>query len=100
MLELYHIFKKICDTDKYEELEMDTDSLCLSLSEENLEVVIFPEKRAECDQLPSKDWTDNFTNETTDNIFPRTCCNVHKEHDKTEPGLFIEEFRNAEMLSL
>ena len=38
MLELYHNFsKKFCDTDKYEELEMDTDSLYLALSEENLE---------------------------------------------------------------
>ena len=33
-LELYYkFFKKFCDTDKYEELEMDTDSLYLALSE-------------------------------------------------------------------
>ena len=32
MLELYNNFlKKFCDTDKYEELEMDTDSLYLAL---------------------------------------------------------------------
>ena len=37
MLELYYnFFKKFCDTDKYEELEIDTDSLYLALSEENL----------------------------------------------------------------
>ena len=30
----YNFFKKFCDTDKYEELEMDTDSLYLTLSEE------------------------------------------------------------------
>ena len=36
MLQLYYkFFKKICDTDKYEELEMNTDSLYLALSEEN-----------------------------------------------------------------
>ena len=47
MLELYYnFFKKFCDTDKYEELEMDTNSLYLALSEENLEEVILPEKRA------------------------------------------------------
>ena len=35
MLELYYnFFKKFCDTDKYEELEMDTDSPYLALSEE------------------------------------------------------------------
>ena len=41
MLELYYnFFKKFCDTEKYEELEMDTDSLYLALSEENLEDII------------------------------------------------------------
>ena len=29
----YNFFKKFCDTDKYEELEMDTDSLYLALTE-------------------------------------------------------------------
>ena len=76
MLELcYNFFKKFCDTDKYEELEMDTDSLYLALSEENLEDVILPEKRAEWDQLRSRNCIDNFTADATDKFFPRTCCN-------------------------
>ena len=101
LLELYYnFFEKICDTDKYEELEMNTDSLYLALSEENLEDVILPEKRAEWDQLRSKDCSDKFTANATDNFFPITCCNVHKKHDKKEPGLFKEEFRCAEMLCL
>ena len=101
MLELYSIFvKKFCDIDKYEELEMDTDSLYLALSEENLEGVILPEKRAEWNQLLSKDCADKFTANATHNFFPRTCCNAHKKHDKREPGLFKEEFRCAEMLCL
>ena len=55
MLEIYYnFFKKFCDTDKYEELEMDTDSLYLALSEEFLGDVILPEKRAEWDQIRSK----------------------------------------------
>ena len=71
MLELYYnFFKKFCDTDKYEELEMDTDSLYLALSEENLEDVIFPQKRAEWDQLRSKDCNDKFTANATDNFLP------------------------------
>ena len=101
MLELYYNFlKKICGTDKYEELETDTNSLYLALSEGILEDVILPKKRAEWDQLHSKDCTDNFTANATDNFSPRTCCNVHKKHDKREPGLFKEEFRSAEMLCL
>ena len=79
---------------------MDTNSLYLALSEENLEEGILPKKRAEWDQLPSKDCTDDFTANATDNFFPGTCCNVHKKHDKREPGLFKEEFRCAEMLCL
>ena len=101
MLELYYnFFKKFCDTDKYEEIEMYTDSLYLALSEENFEDFILTEKRAEWNQLRSKDCTDNFSANATDNFFPRTCCNAHKKHDKWEPGLFKEEFRCAEMLCL
>ena len=71
MLELYYnFFKKFCDTDKYEELEMDTDSLYLALSGENLDDVILPEKRSEWDQLRSKDCTDNFTAIATANFSP------------------------------
>ena len=71
MLELYYnFFKKFCDTDKYEELAMDTDSLYLALSEEIFEDVILPEKGAEWDQLPSKDCIDNFTANASDNFFP------------------------------
>ena len=82
MLELYYnFFKKFCDTDKYEELEMDTDSLYLALSKENLEDVILPLKRAEWDQLLSKDCTDNFTANATDNYFHKTCCNTQKKHN-------------------
>ena len=37
MLEFYyHFFKKFCDTDKYQEPEMDTDSLYLVLSEKKI----------------------------------------------------------------
>ena len=99
MLELYYnFFKNFCDTDKYEKLEVDTNSLYLAFYEENLKNVILLEKRAEWDLLGSKDCTDNFTANATDNFFPRTCCNVHKKHDKKEAGLFKQEFRCAEML--
>ena len=71
MLELYYnFFKKFCDTDKYEELELDTDSLYLALSEENLKDVVLPKKRYEWDQLRSKDCTDNFTANATANFSP------------------------------
>ena len=47
MLELYYnFFDKFCDVNKFEELEMDTDSLYLALAEENLYDCIQPNKRA------------------------------------------------------
>ena len=43
MLELYYdFFKKFCETDKYEEFEMDTDSLYLALSEKIWKMLFFP----------------------------------------------------------
>ena len=63
-------------------------------------VSFFPKKRAEWKQIRSKYCTDNFIANVTDNFFPRTCCIVHKKHDKREPGLFKEEFRCAEMFCL
>ena len=101
MLELFNIFsKKFCDTEKYEELERDTDSLYLVLSEDNMEDIILPEKRNEWEAIRSRDCTDSFTANATGNFFPRTCCTAHKKHDKREPGLFKEEFRCSEMLCL
>ena len=101
MLQLsYNFIKNFSDTDKFEELEMDTDSLYLALSEEKLEDVILPEKRVEWDQSRSEDCTDNFTASATGKFFPRPCSNVHKKLDKRHPGLFREEFGCAKMLCL
>ena len=101
MLELYYtFFKKICDTDKYEEIEMHADSFYLALSKENLEDVSLPQKLAEWDQLCSKYCTDNITATATDNFLPRICCNAHKKHDKRKPGLFKEELTCSEILCL
>ena len=62
MLELYYKFiRNFCDTEKNEELEMDTDSLYLALSEENLEDIVLPEKRNEWEAVRSRDCTDSFT---------------------------------------
>ena len=48
MLELYYnFFTKFCDVGKFEELEMDTNSLYLALAEKELEDCIRPEMKAE-----------------------------------------------------
>ena len=89
VLELFYNFlKKFCDTKKYEELEMDTDSLYSTLSEENLEDVILPEERNEWEATLSRDCTDRFTANATGNFLLRTCWTAHKKNDKREPGFF------------
>ena len=101
MLELYYnFFVKYCDINKFEELEMDTDSLYLALAEEELYDCIRPDKKREWTDFRSSDCADDFKANATTNFFPRTCCTKHKKHDKREPGLFKEEFRCTEMLCL
>ena len=101
MLELYYnFFKTFCDTETYEELEMDTDSLFLALSEKTLEDIIIPEQRNRWKAIRSRDCTDSFTANATSNFFPKTCCTAHKKHVKREPGLIEEDFRCSEMLCL
>ena len=101
MLELYYnFFTKLCDVNKFEELEMDTDSLYLALAEKELEDCIGPEMKAEWQRLQSEDCVDSFTADVAANFLPRTCCVKHKQHEKREPGLFKEEFRCTEMLCL
>ena len=101
MLELYYnFFTRFCDVNKFEELEMDTDSLYLALAEKELEDCIRPEMKAEWQRLRSNDCVDSFTADAVANFFPRTCCVKHKQHDKREPGLFKEEFRCTKMICL
>ena len=73
MLELYYnFFTKLCDVSKFEELEMDTDSLYLALAEKELEDCRRPEMRAEWQKLQSNGCVDNFTADAVANFFPRT----------------------------
>ena len=101
MLELYYnFFESFCDVNKFEELEMDTDSLNLALSEKELYDCIRDESKDERELLKTEDCKDDFTTNATNNIFPRTCCTKHIKHDKREPGVSKEEFRCTEMLWL
>ena len=101
MLELYYnSFTRFYDVNKFEVLEMDTDSLYFALAEKELEDCIRPEMRADWCSLPSNDWVDNFPADAVVSFSPRTCCVKHRQHDKRGPGLFKEEFKCTEMLCL
>ena len=101
MLELYYnFFDRFCDVDKFEELEMDTDSLYLALAHENLYDCIRSAKKQVWVALRQQDCNDSFQADAIQNFFPRTCCSKHKNDDKREPGLFKEDFRCTEMICL
>ena len=101
MLELYYnFFERFCDVNNFEELEMDTDSLYLALSEKELYDCIRVESKTGWELMKTEDCKDDFTANATTNFFPRTCCTKHMKHDKREPALFKEEFRCTEMLYL
>ena len=74
MLELYYnFFDRFCDVDKFEELEMDTNSLYLALAQENLYDCIRPDKKEEWETLREKDCDDSFRADASHKFFPRTC---------------------------
>ena len=101
MLELYYIFfERFCDVNKFWELEMDTDSLYLALSEKELYDCIRVESKAEWGLLRTDDCKNVFTANATTNFFPRICCTKHIKHDKREPGLFKKEYRCMEIMCL
>ena len=101
MLELYYnFFERFCDVNKFEELEMDTVSLYLALSEKELYDCIREESKTECELMRTEDCKDDFTAETRTNFCPRTCCTKHMKHNKREPGPFKEEIRCTQMLCL
>ena len=75
MLQLYYIFfTRFCDVNKFEELEMDIDSLYLALAVKELEDSIKPEMRTEWKRLGSNDCVDTFAADAVAKFSPRTCC--------------------------
>ena len=75
----YKLFTEFCDTDKYEEMEMDTDSLYLTLSEKEVSDRIRSEKRQQWNLLRSKDCKKSLTPDTCRKFFSQTCCAKHKK---------------------
>ena len=75
MLELYYnFFERFCDVNKFEELEMDTDSLHLALSEKKLYHCSREESKVKWELMRTEDCKDDFTAKATTNFFPRSCC--------------------------
>ena len=101
MLELYYnFFKQYCDESKFEELEMDTDSLYLALAENDITDCIRKDKLGEWSAIRIEDFRNYFDADSLRNFFPRRCCSTHSQLDKREPRLFKEQFHATEMICL
>ena len=101
MLQLYYsFFQLFCDPQKFELIEMDTDSLYMALAGETLADIIKPEMKLIWDLSRQDDCRDDFAANGHSNFFPRNCCNKHWVFDQRTPGLFKEEFRCTEMVAL
>ena len=70
---------------------MDTDSLYLALSEEDLEDILLPEKRNEWEAIRSRNCTDSFTANATDNFFTGTYYKAHKKHDNEKSRKYLKK---------
>ena len=57
----YNFFTKFCDVNKFEELEMNTDSLYHALAEKELEDCVKPDLGTEWQRFQSSDCVDSFT---------------------------------------
>ena len=100
MLQLfYNFFQLFCDSQKYELIEMDTDSLYMALSEDKVEL-IRPEMKLMLEMNRENDCRDDFRADEHYNFFPRNCCQQHWKFDQSTPGLFKEVFRYTEMVAL
>ena len=79
MLELYYNFlKQYRDESKFEELEMDTDSLYLALAENDITDCIRQDKLGEWPAIRQEDCRNNFEPDSLRNFFPRTCCSARQ----------------------
>ena len=65
----YNFFQRFCDVNKFEELEIDTDSLYLALSEEELYDCIREESKTGWELMRRENCKDDSTANATTNFF-------------------------------
>ena len=101
MLELYYFFfDKFCDVTKFKELEMDNDSHCLALSEQDLYECIRPAMEKVWNFLRNGDCTDELSANSTTVFIPRIGYAKHNKQDRLEPGPFENDYHCTEKICL
>ena len=94
MLEFYYNFlMTYIDVSDFAFLQMDTDSIYLAISSENLKDIIKPEFLTKySDAIYKQCDIDEISADGEKNWFPRECCRSHKVFDSRTTGLFKLEF--------
>ena len=100
MLQFYYdCFCKYIDRNKFECIQMDTDSLYFGLAAKNLcEAVTEHLKPEFVDKLEGRCGLVHVANAET--FFPHRCCRRDILYDKRGEGLFKEEMTGSEMVAL
>ena len=98
ILELYYnFFDKFYEVNKFEKLEIDTDSFYLALVEKKLIRLYSTRKKRHLGKKRENDCRDSFKADAKSKFFPQTLLHTHKKHNKRESALFKEEFRCTEI---
>ena len=83
----YHCIDHFLDRSDFELLEMDTDSLYMSLAGDSVDALVKPERKEEFEAVKSS-W------------FPRNDNAEHAAYDKRTPGLFKVEWSGQGFIGL
>ena len=103
MLQFYYDFlQPNCKENSFQLCEMDTDSLYMAMTGENIEAILRSDcmrtefsrnlRVSNCNDLPYGPDQGHF--------LPRECCSEHSKYDNRTPGLFKLEASGTEMVSL
>ena len=98
--QFYNFFQVFCDSQTYEPIGMDTDSLYMALSGDKVEDFITPEMKLIWEMNREKDCRDDFRADERYNFFLRNCYQQHRKFNQRTAGRFKEEFRCTEMVAL
>ena len=100
MLQFYNFIMTHCERSRHILCTSDTDSYYISLNSTDIGDIVRPEKKTAFEQM-LKGCCDDLLNDNAETRFLcRTCCDKHNTYDQKLPGVFKEEFRGTECLSL
>ena len=100
MLQFYNFVMTHCERSRHILLCSDTDSFYLSLNAIDLIDIVKPERKAAFEHMLKGECDDSLNDKAEDRFLCRTCCDKHNKYDQKLPGVFKEEFRGTECLSL